>query len=93
MNVDLSPDLEALIQRMVASGRYDNPSEVVCDALRLLGTRDRLRESHASMLRTALAEGLAARARSHARLHYSWEALGKELERVALEVGFPPVAH
>jgi sugar transferase (PEP-CTERM/EpsH1 system associated) len=51
------------------------------------------RESATLLADTSLAKGLAARARSHARLYYSWDALGKQLERVALEVRFPPVGH
>lgn len=59
MNVNLTPELEALIQRKVASGLYNNQSEVVREALRLLAEHDRLREAHAAGLRKALAEGLA----------------------------------
>ena len=59
MNVNLTPELEALVQRKVASGLYNNQSEVVREALRLLAEQDRLREAHLAELRGALAEGLA----------------------------------
>ncbi len=59
MNVNLTPELEALIQRKVASGLYTNQSEVGREALRLLAEHDRLREAHLEQLRGALAEGLA----------------------------------
>ena len=59
MNVNLTPELEALIQRKVASGLYNNQSEVVREALRLLAEQDRVREAHAVELRKALAEGLS----------------------------------
>ena len=59
MNVNLTPELEALVQRKVASGLYNNQSEVVREALRLYFEQDRLREAHATQLRQALAEGLA----------------------------------
>jgi antitoxin ParD1/3/4 len=59
MNVNLTPELEDLIQRKVASGLYNNQSEVVREALRLLAEQDRLREVHLEKLRNALAEGLA----------------------------------
>ena len=36
MNVNLTPELEALVQSKVASGLYNNQSEVVREALRLL---------------------------------------------------------
>ena len=58
MNVNLTPELERLIRDKVASGLYNNQSEVVREALRLLEEQDRLRELHVARLRAALAEGL-----------------------------------
>ena len=40
MNVSLTPYLEAMIQQKVQSGRYNNASEVVREALRLMEERD-----------------------------------------------------
>ena len=59
MNIDLTPELEAFVERKVASGLYSTRSEVVTEALRLLAERDRLRERHVLHLRKALTEGLA----------------------------------
>lgn len=59
MNVNLTPELEELVQRKVASGLYNNNSEVIREALRLLAEQDRLREAHLEHLRRTLAEGLA----------------------------------
>ncbi len=59
MNVNLTPELEELIQQKVQSGLYNNQSEVVREALRLLADQDRLRDSHLERLRGALAKGLA----------------------------------
>jgi antitoxin ParD1/3/4 len=59
VNVNLTPELEELVQRKVASGLYNNQSEVVREALRLLALQDQVREAHAKSLRKALAEGLA----------------------------------
>jgi antitoxin ParD1/3/4 len=59
MNVNLTRELEELIQAKVASGLYNNQSEVVREALRLLIEQDRLRDAHLRQLRGALAEGLA----------------------------------
>jgi antitoxin ParD1/3/4 len=59
MNVNLTPELEALVQRKVASGLYNNQSEVVREALRLLHDQEQLREAQLERLRGALAEGLA----------------------------------
>lgn len=58
MNVNLTPELERLVQKKVASGLYNNQSEVVREALRLLAEQDRLREAHAKKLSGAVAEGL-----------------------------------
>ncbi|MBA3451379.1 MAG: type II toxin-antitoxin system ParD family antitoxin [Chloroflexia bacterium] len=41
MNVSLTPQLEAKIRQRVESGRYNNASEVVGDALRLLEEHER----------------------------------------------------
>lgn len=58
MNVNLTPELEKLVQEKVSSGLYNNQSEVVREALRLLAEQDRLREAHLVKLREALAAGL-----------------------------------
>ena len=58
MNVNLTPELQALVQRKVESGLYNNQSEVVREALRLLEEQDRLREAHFGRLRMAVAESL-----------------------------------
>ncbi len=41
MNVNLTPQLEGLIKEKVATGLYNNASEVVREALRLMELRDR----------------------------------------------------
>lgn len=40
MNVSLTPQLEAIVRRKVASGLYNNASEVIREALRLLVARE-----------------------------------------------------
>jgi len=57
MNVNLTPELEALVQRKVESGLYNNQSEVVREALRLMAQQDRVREAHLGLLRDSLDEG------------------------------------
>ncbi len=59
MNVNLTPELEKLIQRKVQSGHYNNQSEVVREALRLMIERDRAQERHIERLKSALEVGLA----------------------------------
>ena len=58
MNVNLTPELEKLVQEKVSSGLYNSQSEVVREALRLLIEQDRLREAHLSSLRASLAAGI-----------------------------------
>ena len=58
MNVSLTPQLEELVRRKVATGLYNNASEVVREALRLLDEQDRLRELRAAI---AVAEGQVER--------------------------------
>jgi antitoxin ParD1/3/4 len=53
MNVSLTPELEAMIRQQVDSGRYNNASELVREALRLLDERQRRQH-----LRSLLAVGL-----------------------------------
>ena len=53
MNVSLTPRLEAMIREKVDSGMYNNASEVVREALRLLEQHDRERR-----LREELAIGV-----------------------------------
>jgi antitoxin ParD1/3/4 len=58
MNVNLTPELEALVRSKVESGLYGSASEVVREALRLLEAQDRtvkLRE-----LRRDIEDGLAS---------------------------------
>jgi antitoxin ParD1/3/4 len=53
MNVSLTPQREAIIRQQVDSGRYNNASEVVREALRLLNEHQRVQH-----LRSLLAVGL-----------------------------------
>lgn len=59
VNVNLTRELEELVQSKVRSGLYNNQSEVVREALRLMAEQDRLREAHLAQLRAAVADGLA----------------------------------
>lgn len=60
MNVSLTPELEALVQEKVKSGRYHSASEVVREALRLLEEQDQLRAVRLEEVRTKIAKGLAS---------------------------------
>ncbi len=67
VNVSLTPELEALIQERVRSGRYTSASEVVREALRLLEDRDELRRVRLAELRSKVAAGLDSLDRGQAR--------------------------
>jgi antitoxin ParD1/3/4 len=67
VNVSLTPELEALIQARVRSGRYTSASEVVREALRLLEDRDELRRLRLAELRSQVAAGLDSLDRGQTR--------------------------
>jgi antitoxin ParD1/3/4 len=58
MNVSLTPQLEDLVQKKVASGLYGSASEVMREALRLLEERDRVHAIRLEELRTEIRKGL-----------------------------------
>ncbi len=58
MNVSLTPALEQFVQEKVASGRYNSASEVVREALRLLGDHEELRRIKLEALRKDIAVGI-----------------------------------
>ena len=60
MNVNLTPELEKLVQNKVKSGRYNSASEVVREALRLFEERDRVRRLQIQELRKRIHEGWAS---------------------------------
>jgi antitoxin ParD1/3/4 len=58
MNVNLTPQLEEMIKRKVASGLYNSASEVVREALRLMEEQDRVRAAKLEQLRQDIRDGL-----------------------------------
>lgn len=59
-SVALTPHFESLTQQLVASGRYNNVSEVVRDGLRLLESRVQEDKAKLMALRDAAKLGFAA---------------------------------
>jgi antitoxin ParD1/3/4 len=57
MNVSLTPALEKLVQQKVESGLYNNASEVIREALRMMKEGEEVRRIKLKRLREALAEG------------------------------------
>lgn len=58
MNVNLTPELEMLVRRKVASGMYTSASEVVREALRLMEEQDQMRAVRLDQLRQDVRKGL-----------------------------------
>lgn len=58
MNVNLTPELEALVNQKVQSGMYNSASEVVRHALRLLSEQDELRRFRLEELRRQIDIGI-----------------------------------
>lgn len=63
MNVNLTPELEALVHRKVRTGRYNSASEVVREALRLFEEKEHLRELQVRDIRKKIDQGWASLAR------------------------------
>jgi antitoxin ParD1/3/4 len=57
MNIDLTPELEQLVQSKVESGLYKSPSAVVEEALRLLDHRDEVFKVREDEIRQQIEEG------------------------------------
>ena len=58
MNVNLTPQLEEIVRRKVASGMYTSASEVVREALRLLEEQDQMRAVRLDRLRSDVRVGI-----------------------------------
>lgn len=57
MHVSLTPKLEELVREKIESGLYNNASEVVREALRLMQAHDEIQRLKLERLRDALAAG------------------------------------
>ncbi len=58
MNVNLTPQLEEMVKKKVASGLYNSASEVVREALRLMEEQDRVLAVKLERLRQDIRDGL-----------------------------------
>ena len=59
MQINIAP-FDDFIHRKVASGQYASPSEVVCEALRILDYHERLSSAQFDQLREDVEVGLAS---------------------------------
>lgn len=59
-NVSLPPELEDFVSSQVDSGRFASVGDAVREGLRLLQTREQLRDTELQDLRNRIAQGLAS---------------------------------
>jgi antitoxin ParD1/3/4 len=59
VNISITPELDAFLQRRVNSGRYQTTSEVVREGLRLLERHEKERDEAFSQLKARLERGAA----------------------------------
>lgn len=57
MNISLTSELDAIVKQKVNSGLYNNASEVVREALRIMLRYERTEEAKLAQLRAAVAVG------------------------------------
>ena len=60
ININLTPQLEAMVRDKVAGGLYSSASEVVREALRLMQEQDQLRAIKLEQLRADIRVGIAS---------------------------------
>ena len=58
LTVTVTPELEAFVRDRVASGRFDTPSDVVREGLKLLEGREHERDAAIAEIRSEIAVGL-----------------------------------
>ena len=78
-NVVLTEQQARLVERLVASGRYQNASEVLRDGLRLLAVRAAEEEARIAALRDAVRIGIADVEAGRVRAFSSPSALERHL--------------
>jgi antitoxin ParD1/3/4 len=75
-NVNLTSQLDAAVAARVASGAYENASEVVRAALRALAEREELHAARLAAVRTALLHGERSGIAEHNSIAALWKELG-----------------
>ena len=82
-NVVLTAHHEALIERLVASGRYQNASEVLRAGLRVLEREDTEYEAKLAALRAAIQVGIDAADRGDVVTFQSSDDMRRYLRQIA----------
>jgi antitoxin ParD1/3/4 len=85
LNINLTPQLEKMVRRKVASGSYNSASEVVREALRLMEEQDDLRRIKLQRLRQDIEDGLNSGPSTPwdpeeflAEVHAEWDKIKKK---------------
>jgi len=84
-NVVLTDHQAAMIERLVASGRYQNASEVLRDGLRLIESRDAEEAARLEALREAVNGGIRDIEAGQFTVLDSAEALAADLDEIEAE--------
>jgi antitoxin ParD1/3/4 len=88
LNVDLSSELEKVVESKLRSGRYDSVNEVLREALQLLERRDRILTARTDEYRRQIEDGwLAARRGDLVSGDEVFDRIDSELEAAELSVG------
>jgi antitoxin ParD1/3/4 len=83
MLLGITPKLQELVRRKVESGLYNNASEVIREALRLMAEQDQVYHIKLERLRGAIEAGEA----SGPATEFDFETFMKELDEEANEDG------
>ena len=75
MNISLTPELEAFVKELVASGSYMSSSEVMREALRLLKEQEDYKKRRIAQLNAEIQKGLDSLARGE---RYTFDEVMKE---------------
>ena len=81
MNISLTPELEKIIQAKVASGHYNNASEVIREALRLMIREDAKSPSYDEWVRREVMKGWEAAERGELEPHDMEDVIQRSLAR------------
>lgn len=79
MHISLTPTLDAMVREKVESGMYNNASEVIREALRMMCEQEKLKQYKLERLREEIREG-SAQLDSGIYAEYSLQGLKEELD-------------
>ena len=92
-NVVLTEYQSELVTRLVATGRYQNASEVLREGLRLVERQESEEEIRLNAMREAAEVGIADISAGRYRTFDTAETLGEHLSVISAEVLSDPASH